>query len=511
MGSPAALPPGSLTQQRKSIMSEAKSDHLILLTGATGYLGGRLLQALRQQGRRVRCLARHPEFLSRISNGAEVVYGDVLKPETVAPAFQGVHTAYYLVHSMASGGDFEEEDRRAAQSFATAARQAGAERIIYLGGLGSGSGLSTHLASRQEVGRILRESGVPAIEFRASIIIGSGSLSFEMIRALVDKLPVMVTPRWVGTLAQPIAIEDVIAYLTAALDLELRESEVFEIGGADRACYRDIMEEYARQRGLKRWFIPVPVLSPRLSSLWLGLVTPIYARVGRKLVDSLRNATVVRDNRALQVFPVRPRGLREAVQRALLNEDREFAETRWCDAISSAGAISTWAGVQVGSRLVDTRSITVNASPEHASAPIRRIGGDAGWYFADLLWSIRGWLDLLAGGPGMRRGRRNPETPAVGDALDFWRVEDYRANTTLRLRAEMKLPGRAWLQFDVEPSQHGSVIRQTAIFEPRGLFGTFYWYALYPVHKLIFAGMLRRIGAIAETAAAGPVPVSRVA
>ena len=293
----------------------------------------------------MRCLSRHPEALSqRVAQTTEVVKGDVLDAASLAPSMVGVHTAYYLVHSMASANSFEEEDRRAAHAFAAAARDAGVQRIIYLGGLGSGSELSAHLRSRQEVGRILRESGVPTIEFRASIVIGSGSASFEMIRALVEKLPVMITPRWVKTRTQPIAVEDVIAYLVQALDLEISGSRIVEIGGADQVTYLDLMKEYARQRGLKRWMIPVPVLSPRLSSLWLGLVTPVYARVGRELVDSLRNETIVRDRSADDLFSVRPLGSREALKRALANEDREFAETRWSDAFSSVGIARSGAG-----------------------------------------------------------------------------------------------------------------------------------------------------------------------
>jgi uncharacterized protein YbjT (DUF2867 family) len=472
----------------------------ILLTGATGYIGGRLLKALEAEGPgEIRCLARRPAHLKpRVGAGTQVLEGDLLRPETLPSALAGVTAAYYLVHSMASLGDFEQDDRRAAEAFAAAARAAGVERIIYLGGLGAEEGLSSHLASRQEIGRILRGSGVPTIEFRASIIIGSGSLSFEMIRALVDRLPVMVTPRWVRTRAQPIAIEDVIGYLIEALRIPLGESLVVEIGGASQASYMDIMKEYARQRGLRRLMIPVPVLTPRLSSLWLGLVTPVYARVGRKLVDSLRNETVVRDDAALRLFRVRPRGLADAIRRALAFEDREFAETRWSDSLSSAGGVRGWAGLKFGPRLVDSRVTWVGVPPERAFAPVRRIGGDTGWYYGNLLWKLRGLLDLAVGGPGLRRGRRDPEEPAPGDALDFWRVEAYEPNRLLRLFAEMRLPGRAWLQFEVEPDEGGARIRQTAEFDPLGFGGLLYWYALYPIHELIFAGMLRRIAREAE-------------
>jgi uncharacterized protein YbjT (DUF2867 family) len=478
---------------------------LVLVTGATGYIGGRLLKALEKAGWPVRCLARQPEFLRpRVAPNTEVVKADCFDQASLPPAMTGVHTAYYLVHSMGSSGKFEEEDRQAALNFAASARQAGVRRLIYLGGLGAeGQSLSAHLRSRQEVADILRSSGIPTIEFRASIVIGSGSLSFEMIRALVQRLPVMICPRWVAVKAQPIAVEDVTAYLLQALELPVEDAAVFEIGGADQVSYGEIMQEYARQCGLRRWMIPVPVLTPRLSSLWLGLVTPIYARIGRKLVDSMRNPTLVRNPSALKVFDIRPRGLKDAIERALHNENREFAETSWSDALSSSGKTQSWGGVRFGTRLVDSRTLRVSVTPAAAFAPIRRIGGATGWYFADFLWWLRGFLDLLAGGVGMRRGRRNAETLAVGDALDFWRVEEFKPNRCLRLVAEMKVPGRAWLQFEVEPidsqpNSQAASIRQTAIFDPAGLGGLAYWYVLYPAHRWIFAGMLRAIALRAE-------------
>jgi uncharacterized protein YbjT (DUF2867 family) len=472
----------------------------IFLTGATGYIGGRLLKTLEKAGYPIRCLARNPEYLrARIAPGVEVVAGDVLDKSTLTPALQAIHTAYYLVHSMGAAGDFEEEDRRAARNFGAAAREAGVKRIIYLGGLGeSERGLSAHLRSRQEVGRILCESGIPVIEFRASIVLGSGSLSFEMIRTLTERLPIMIAPRWVATLAQPIAIEDLIAYLAAALDLPVEESRIFEIGGADRVSYGNLMSEYARQRGLRRLIIPVPVLTPRLSSLWLALITPLYARVGRKLIDSMLSPSIVRDDVAQRVFKLRPQGYREAIARALRHEDREFAETRWSDARSSAGRPRTWGGIRFGTRIVDSRATSVNLSPASAFKPIRRIGGRIGWYYGDWLWKLRGWLDLLVGGVGLRRGRRDPERPYPGDAVDFWRVEAFEPDRLLRLAAEMKLPGRAWLEFEVTGNERSSTIRQTAIFDPIGLSGLAYWYALYPLHRFIFAGMLRGIVAAAS-------------
>lgn len=425
--------------------------------------------------------------------------GDVLQPETIAAALEGVDTVYYLVHSMSSSRPFDEEDRVAARAFGEAARVAGVRKVIYLGGLGHGD-LSPHLASRQEVGEILRSSNVPTIEFRASIVIGSGSASFEMIRALVEKLPVMVTPRWVRVRAQPIAIEDVLAYLVEALDHEPEGGEVYEIGGADRVTYLELMQEYASQRGLHRTMIPVPVLTPRLSSLWLWLVTPVYAGVGRKLVDSLRNETVVEDSRALTVFSVIPRGVHDAIARALVFEDREIAETRWSD--EAFAEKTPYGGVRRGSRLVDFRSIAVAASPAAAFSPIQSIGGEVGWYKGALLWRLRGALDVIAGGPGLRRGRRDPVGLRVGDTVDFWRVEAIEPDRLLRLSAEMKVPGRAWLQFEVSPADGaaGSIISQTAIFDPSGLFGLVYWYSLWPFHGYIFGGMLKNLAVAANAA-----------
>jgi uncharacterized protein YbjT (DUF2867 family) len=476
----------------------------ILVTGVTGYVGGRLLAALLDRGEHVRCLARRPEAVAS-RPGLEVVAGDMLDAEAVRRALQGVGVAYYLVHAMSSADSFEEVDRRAAEIFAEEARDAGARRIVYLGGLGSGPDLSTHLASRQEVGRVLASSGVETIEFRSSIVIGSGSLSFELVRSLTERLPVMITPRWVRTRAQPISIEDVVDYLVAARGLDSQGSEVFEIGGAEVATYGELMREYARRRGLRRLLVPVPVLTPRLSSLWLGLVTPVYARVGRKLVESLPHETVVHDRSALDRFSIRPRGYREAIARALANEDRETAATRWSDAFSAGGRTSWPAAVPMAGRLIDTRMREVEVPPEQAFRPIRRIGGATGWYYGDGLWRLRGLLDLAVGGVGLRRGRRDPETPVVGSVLDFWRVEAYEPAGLLRLRAEMRLPGRAWLQFEVEGRRGGSRIRQTAIFDPSGLAGLAYWYALLPLHALVFRRMLDGIvreASLGETARA---------
>lgn len=475
-------------------------NHPILVTGATGYIGGRLWRRLEADGRQVRCLARRPaELASRVGQGTEVVGGDVLEPESLVPALTGVETAYYLIHSMGSEGDFEEQDRIAARNFGTAARHAGVRRIIYLGGLGDGEDLSPHLRSRQEVGEVLRESGVPVLELRASIVIGSGSLSFEMIRALVERLPVMITPRWVEIEAQPIAVDDLLDYLVAAREVPLTVSRVFEIGGADRVTYGDLMREYARQRGLRRAMIRVPILTPWLSSLWLGLVTPIYARVGRKLIGSIKHPTLVRDPSAREVFAVEPRGIREAIAAAIRNEEREIAESRWYDAFSSGGDGRHWSSDRLGTRFVDSRTRDVDVGPAEAFGPIRRIGGQTGWYAFDRLWRLRGFVDLLVGGVGVRRGRPSPDELHVGDAVDFWRVEAYEPDRRLRLRAEMKLPGRAWLEFEVVPREGGATIRQTALFDAVGLFGLVYWYGVYPLHRLVFAGLLDGISRAATT------------
>ena len=430
----------------------------------------------------------------RISPATEIVKGDLFDRASLDAALRDVDVAFYLVHSMGSSGSFEEADRQAALNFGQAAHAAGVGRIVYLGGLGrDDEALSAHLRSRQEVGGLLRRSGVPVLEFRASIVIGSGSLSFEMIRSLVERLPIMITPRWVNVLAQPIAIRDLLSYLIAALEVPASEYRVYEIGGADQVTYADIMRVYARQRDLRIRMIPVPVLTPYLSSLWLGLVTPLYARIGRKLIESIVHPTVVQDDAALRVFQVRPMGVEEAVRLALVAEERQFAATRWSDAFSSSGEAPSWGGVQFGTRLVDSRTARVAAPPEAAFRPIQRIGGDTGWYAWNGLWRLRGFLDMLAGGVGMRRGRPSPSDLRVGDTLDFWRVEALQPDRHLRLVAEMRLPGRAWLEFEVTAEDGATTIRQTAIFDPVGLPGRAYWYALYPLHQLVFGGMLRAI------------------
>src|SRR5579862_5428372 len=465
-----------------------------LLTGATGYVGGRLLRRLERDGLQVRCLCRDPEALRwRVAPGTEVVRGDLLEPASLGAALSGVDTAFYLVHSMRAGPEFESQEQQSAENFAQAAREAGIRRIIYLGGLAHGGQLSPHMRSRAGTGNILRSSGIPVMEFQASIVIGSGSASFEMMRALVERLPVMITPRWVNTAAQPIAIEDVIEYLVAAA--KLPGNQTFEIGGADVTSYVGLMREYAGQRNLRRWIVRVPFLSLSLSSRWLTLITPVYAAIGRRLIESVRNRSVVRNPAATEVFGIRPMGITRAIERALANEDQELAETRWCDARLWSGA-----GAQCApgnDLLINEQTIRVPVAPPQAFTPIRRIGGRTGWHFGNVLWRIRGLMDLMIGGVGMRRGRPDPETPFPGSTLDFWRVEAYEPERRLRLFAEMKVPGRAWLEFRAEPDGSSTAIRQIAQFEPRGLAGLLYWYLLSPLHELMFRGMLRRIAAAA--------------
>ena len=421
----------------------------------------------------------------------------------------GVEVAYYLVHSMAGGRDFEQRDRLAARQFAAAARDAGVRRIIYLGGLGDpDTDLSAHLRSRQETGDALREAGVPVTEFRAAVIVGSGSLSFEIIRYLTERLPVMICPRWLYTRAQPIAIRNVLDYLVAALVTDESEGRVIEIGGQGVLTYGDMIRGYAQARGLRRLLVPVPVLTPRLSSYWVHLVTPVPATIAGPLIRGLRNDVVVLDDSARRIFPdIQPIDYPDAVRLALANLEHGDVETVWSDALaSSLGDVKPVLLASQEGMIIERRQRLVAASTAEVYRSFTRLGGETGWLYLDWTWQVRGAVDRLLGGVGMRRGRRDPQDLRVGEALDFWRVEVAEPGRILRLRAEMKVPGRAWLEFRADPQPDGgSVLTQTAFFAPRGLAGLIYWYALYPIHGLIFGGLIDRLARASETATSAPV------
>jgi uncharacterized protein YbjT (DUF2867 family) len=481
------------------------SKRAILLTGATGYVGGRLLKRLEASGRDVRCLARRPDALTaRVGPRTRVIQGDVLDRASLDSALQDVHTACYLVHSMAGGGDFSQLDRRAAANFADAAAAAGVTQIVYLGGLGHERDLSPHLASRHEVGRLLRSRGVPTAELRASIVIGSGSASFETVRALIETLPIVLAPRSVETLSQPVAIDDLLDALVALLDLESPVDEVYEIGGANQVTYAELLREYARQRGLHRRVVSLPIMSPRVCRALLALLIPAHGRIAGEMVDSLRNQTIVTRRPAHAPFRVGSRGLSSAVEDALLAEDRDFAHMRWSRALATHPS-SRWGGVRFGRRRVASWVLRVGLEPDDAFAPIQRIGGSNGWYAVNWFWRLRGLLDRLGGGVGFRRGRRHPLELGAGEAVDFWRVERVEPGRLLRLAAETKLPGRLWLQFEVEPTAGEALVRQTTVFDPAGLVGLAYWNLLYPIHHEVFKRMLLGIQREMRSCPAPPV------
>lgn len=487
----------------------------VLVTGATGYIGGLLAPRLLAAGHAVRVLVRDPARVAgrRWASAVEVARGDVLDPASLAPALRGCDAAYYLVHSMGAAARFHERDLAGAGHFAAAAEAAGLRRVVYLGGLGDDRGpLSEHLASRHATGDRLRAGRVPVTELRAAIVVGAGSISFEMVRHLVERLPIMVCPRWVSQRVQPIAVRDVLAYLVAALEAPEAEGRVVEIGGADVLTYRELMLGYAALRGLRRWLLPVPVLSPRLSSYWVHGVTPVPRALARPLIEGLRSEVVVRGDLALRLFPaVRPMGYREALAEALAQLDRGEVESRWTDALAtSQGDAPPVVLTSTEGLVLEVRKLPAAAPPEALYRAFTGLGGGRGWLYAGWAWRLRGAIDRLLGGVGLRRGRRDPDHLRAGDALDFWRVEEVCPPHLLRLRAEMKVPGRAWLQFEARPAEGGrSLLVQTASFAPRGLAGLAYWYALYPLHRLIFGGLARRLAARAEglaAAAARPEP-----
>ncbi|MGB3698447.1 MAG: SDR family oxidoreductase [Gordonia sp. (in: high G+C Gram-positive bacteria)] len=480
----------------------------VIVFGATGYIGGRLVPELLAQGHEVRIMARTPTKLTDVPwrAGVDVVRGDVTDPVSVAAALADGDVLYYLVHSLVQR-DFVDVDRRAAQLVGEAAHAAGLRRIVYLGGLVPNEAhLSPHLASRAEVGAILRSSGVPAVELRAAVILGSGSASFEMLRYLSERLPAMITPRWVNNRIQPIAVRDVLHYLTHALSLPAEVNRAFDIGGPDVLTYLDMMREYAVIAGLRRRLVlPVPVLTPWLSAQWVNLVTPVPRSIAVPLMESLIHEVVCRDHDIAEYIPDPSEGLTgyaRAVELALARIRDLDIPTRWSDATARAAPSDPspldplWSG---GTLYKDERQVTTSASPESLWDVIEAIGGETGWYSFPLAWSVRGWIDRLTGGVGLRRGRRDPRRLRVGEALDWWRVEELDRPRSLRLHAEMKVPGQAWLELSLTPTADGgSIYRQRALFKPNGLAGQAYWASIMPFHGIIFSGMARNITGQAE-------------
>ncbi|WP_019435947.1 SDR family oxidoreductase [Streptomyces sp. AA0539] len=489
-----------------------------LVTGASGYIGGRLVPELLAAGHRVRCLARTPAKLRDHPWAGEVetVRGDVTDAASVAEALRGIDVAYYLVHALGTGSGFEETDRRAAETFAEGARAAGVRRIVYLGGLTPRDvperELSPHLRSRAEVGRIFLAGPVPATVLRAAVVIGSGSASFEMLRYLTERLPAMITPRWVHTRTQPIGVRDVLRYLVGSAGMPAEVNRAFDIGGPDVLTYRDMMRRYAAVSGLRRRVIvPVPVLTPTLSSHWVGLVTPVPAAIAKPLTESLRYEVVCHEHditRYIPDPPGRPLPFDDTLALALRRIGEAKVTTRWSNA-AVPGAPSDplptdpdWSG---GSLYHDERSMPVTASREALWRVIEGIGGDNGWYSFPLAWAARGWLDRLVGGVGLRRGRRDAQRLRAGDSLDFWRVEEIEPGRLLRLRAEMRLPGLAWLEMYAETDAEGRTrYRQRALFHPRGLAGHAYWWSVAPFHSVVFGGMARNIARAAGQGQGAP-------
>ncbi len=489
-------------------MDSQDSRRLALVTGATGYIGGRLAPRLLEAGYRVRVLVRNPDRLTDVPWAAEVeiVRGDLLDADTLAAAYAGVDVAYYLVHSMSGATartSFEDSERRSAENVARAARDADVDRLVYLGGLHpDGVELSRHLRSRTEVGEILMASGVPTAVLQAGVVIGSGSASFEMVRHLTEVLPYMPAPRWVRNRIQPIAVRDVMHYLIGAAELPPDVNRAFDVGGPDELRYGQMMNGYAVEAGLpQRPIAPLPVLTPRLASHWVNLVTPIPRSLAVPLVESLQHECIVREHDIDAYIPEPEGGLtgyRRAVRLALARMRDGAVETSWQDA-SVADAPSDplpsdpdWSGHTV---FTDDRIRETTASPDRVWAVVEAIGGENGWYSFPLAWAVRGWMDKLVGGVGLRRGRRHPTRLNTGEALDWWRVERIDRGRFLRLRAEMKVPGLAWLEMTVDPTPAGTRYRQRAVFFPQGLAGRLYWFAILPFHGIIFAGMARRITA----------------
>ena len=482
---------------------------LILVTGATGYVGGRLVPRLLDAGYRVRCFVRDPNRLLGRSwlKRVEVVQGDALTPDTLKEAMKGVAVAYYLIHGRQGGQISANRDLEVARNFADTAGEAGIERIIYLGELvDPTTNLSPYLRARHETGYILRYSSVPVTEFRAGMIVGSGSALFEMIRYLTEREPVLVCPAWFFSLAQPIAIRDVLSYLIEALRVPESSGKMIEIGGPTRLTYADMLLGYAKERGLKRVLVRTPFYAPRLSAYWVHMVTPIHWRVVLPLIEGLRARLIVRDEAARKLFPqIKPIDFQTAVHLALGRIQRDNVETSWSDAlVTVAGDVKPYQWTMEEGMFIETRQKLLDLSPEHVFRSYMGIGGERGWLYMDWAWGIRGWLDKAVGGVGLRRGRRHPDEIRAGESLDFWRVEEVEKNRLMRLRAEMKLPGKAWLQFESQPQDAKNaktLLTITAYFAPYGLLGFLYWYAMWPFHKYIFDGLANQVASRARVLA----------
>ena len=481
--------------------------NLILVTGATGYVGGRLVPRLLDAGYRVRCLVRDPSrlqgrpWLKRV----EVVTGDALIPATLIEAMKDVSAAYYLIHGKQGGKLSADRDLEVARNFAYAAQESNLERIIYLGELvDPTTNLSPYLRARHETGYILRQSRVPVTEFRAGMIIGSGSALFEMIRYLTEREPVLICPAWFFSQAQPIAIRDVLSYLLEALKTPESIGRLIEIGGPTRLTYADMLLGYAKERHLKRVLIRTPFYAPRLSAYWVHMVTPIHWRVVLPLIEGLRARLIVRDEAARKLFPqIKPIDFQKAVHLALGRIQRDNVETSWSDAlVTVAGDVKPYQFLVEEGTFIETRQLLLDLSPQDVFRSYAGIGGERGWLYMDWAWGMRGWLDKAVGGVGLRRGRRHPDEVRPGESLDFWRVEEVEKDRLLRLRAEMKLPGKAWLQFQSQPQDPGkTLLTVTAYFAPHGLLGFLYWYAMWPFHKFIFDGLTRRVASRARVLA----------
>ena len=479
---------------------------MILVTGATGYVGGRLIPKLLQNGHTVRCLVRDKTRVPDKwwKDEVELVEADVLDIDSLKNVFKGIEQAFYLIHSLGGAlNDLISTEVQAANNFSTQAKTQGVDRIIYLGGIEpKSSQQSKHLSSRIKTGEALRSSGVSVTEFQAGVIVGSGSLSFELVRYLTERVPLLITPKWVTTKTQPISIRDVLSYLIEALSTPESRDQIIEIGGADVVSYADMFDQYAKLRNLKRPIVKVPVLTPKLSSLWVGLVTPINTKIARLLIDGLDNEVIVTSKLAEQIFDIRPVGYSVAVSRALERFDSDDVETYWSGSVSSAVMDNqVFSTLGKSENLIEEKNtLLVDCRPEDAFEVVCGLGGDTGWLYANFLWRIRGMIDTIIGGTGMRKSRRSRSVLQQGDTIDFWRVEKVEKSTYLLLRAEMKLPGSAWLEFKISEQVEGKTgITQTAYYEPKGLLGLLYWNLFSLPHRFIFPGMIKKIGEAASS------------